>query len=81
MRSMLFLALSAIATLAAARENPFNIPSEGYSFTAGESTTLTWDPTTSGTVTLKLQWGSQFTSSTGTTIACKFPYTTYAERR
>ncbi|KAL4951321.1 Ser-Thr-rich glycosyl-phosphatidyl-inositol-anchored membrane family-domain-containing protein [Aspergillus filifer] len=69
MRSMFFLALSAVATLAAARENPFNIPSEGYSFTAGESTTLSWEPTTEGTVTLKLQWGSQFTSSTGTTIA------------
>ncbi|KAL4944349.1 Ser-Thr-rich glycosyl-phosphatidyl-inositol-anchored membrane family-domain-containing protein [Aspergillus oleicola] len=70
MRSMLFVALSAIATLVAARENPFNIPRDGYSFTAGESTTLNWDPTTEGTVTLKLQWGSSaFTSSSGTTIA------------
>ncbi|KAL4927892.1 GPI anchored serine-threonine rich family protein [Aspergillus undulatus] len=74
MRSMLFVALSAIATLVAARENPFNIPTNGYEFTAGESTTLNWDPTTEGTVTLKLQWGSAaFTSSTGTTIVSNIP--------
>ncbi|KAL3465374.1 Ser-Thr-rich glycosyl-phosphatidyl-inositol-anchored membrane family-domain-containing protein [Aspergillus heterothallicus] len=68
MRSVFFLALSAVATLVAARENPFNIPSSGYEFTAGESTTLSWDPTTEGTVSLKLQWGDSFTSSTGETI-------------
>ncbi|KAL2824509.1 Ser-Thr-rich glycosyl-phosphatidyl-inositol-anchored membrane family-domain-containing protein [Aspergillus cavernicola] len=68
MRSVLFFLLSVVATLAAARENPFNIPGSGYEFTAGESTTLSWDPTTEGTVSLKLQWGDDFTSSTGSTI-------------
>jgi hypothetical protein len=72
MRSVFFLALSAVATLVAARENPFNIPSSGYEFTAGEPTTLSWDPTTEGTVTLRLQWGDAFTSSTGETIVCEF---------
>ncbi|KAJ0421041.1 Ser-Thr-rich glycosyl-phosphatidyl-inositol-anchored membrane family-domain-containing protein [Aspergillus carlsbadensis] len=73
MRSVFFLALSAVATLVAARENPFNIPSSGYEFTAGEPTTLSWDPTTEGTVTLKLQWGDSFTSSTGETIVSGIP--------
>lgn len=69
MRSVFFLALGAIATLAAARDNAFNIPKDGYEFTAGESTTLKWAPSTQGTVTLKLQHGEAFDSSTGTTIA------------
>ncbi|KAE8150993.1 Ser-Thr-rich glycosyl-phosphatidyl-inositol-anchored membrane family-domain-containing protein [Aspergillus avenaceus] len=71
MRSVFYLALSAIATLAAAASsaNPFKIPSEGYSFESGQSTTLNWTPTSSGTITLKLQWGSVMTSNTGTTIA------------
>ncbi|KAL4784246.1 Ser-Thr-rich glycosyl-phosphatidyl-inositol-anchored membrane family-domain-containing protein [Aspergillus varians] len=73
MRSVFFLALSAIATLVAARENSFNIPKDGYAFTAGEATTLSWTPSTQGTVSLRLQWGSAFTSSTGTTIASNIP--------
>ncbi|KAL4902530.1 Ser-Thr-rich glycosyl-phosphatidyl-inositol-anchored membrane family-domain-containing protein [Aspergillus multicolor] len=73
MRSVFFLALSAVATLVAARENAFNIPKDGYSFTAGEATTLTWDPSTEGTVTLKLQYGDVLTSSSGTTIASSIP--------
>ncbi|KAE8141440.1 Ser-Thr-rich glycosyl-phosphatidyl-inositol-anchored membrane family-domain-containing protein [Aspergillus pseudotamarii] len=71
MRSVFYLTLSALASLAAAATgaNPFNIPSEGYSFETGEPTTLTWEPTTSGTVTLKLQWGAVMTANSGTTIA------------
>ncbi|KAF7594254.1 hypothetical protein BBP40_009806 [Aspergillus hancockii] len=71
MRSIFYLTLSAIATLAAAASgaNPFNIPSSGYSFETGKPTTLTWDPTTTGTVTLRLQWGAVMTTSSGTTIA------------
>ncbi|OGM40215.1 GPI anchored protein [Aspergillus bombycis] len=72
MRSIFYLTLSAMASLAAAATggaNPFNIPSEGYSFETGEPTTLSWKPTTSGTVSLKLQWGAVMTANTGTTIA------------
>ncbi|KAI9044597.1 GPI anchored serine-threonine rich family protein [Aspergillus affinis] len=72
MRSVFFLTLSAIATLAAAaseKANPFNIPKDGYSFKTGQPTTLTWDPTTSGTVTLRLQWGGVLTPNSGTAIA------------
>ncbi|KKK16232.1 hypothetical protein P175DRAFT_0496950 [Aspergillus ochraceoroseus IBT 24754] len=73
MRSVFYVALSTLATLAAAAENAFNIPSTGYQFTAGKATTLSWDPTTSGTVTLKLQWGSVLTDSTGSTIVANLP--------
>ncbi|BCS03814.1 GPI anchored serine-threonine rich family protein [Aspergillus luchuensis] len=69
MRSVFYLALSAIASLAAASDNPFNVPEGGYTFTAGSPTTLTWDPTTNGTVTLRLQWGAVFTTTTGDLIA------------
>ncbi|KAL4977807.1 Ser-Thr-rich glycosyl-phosphatidyl-inositol-anchored membrane family-domain-containing protein [Aspergillus desertorum] len=73
MRYVFFLALSATATLVTARENAFNIPKGGYTFTAGEATTLSWDPSTEGTVTLKLQHGEVLTSDSGTTIASSIP--------
>ncbi|EAW20087.1 GPI anchored serine-threonine rich family protein [Aspergillus fischeri NRRL 181] len=75
MRSIIFLSLSALAAIAAAatKENAFNIPANGYQFSAGEPTTLTWDPTTSGTVTLKLQWGDVFTPDSGSTIVSSIP--------
>ncbi|KAA8642228.1 hypothetical protein EYZ11_009011 [Aspergillus tanneri] len=75
MRSVFYLTLSVFATLAAAAEkaNPFNIPPSGYSFTAGEATTLNWEPTTSGTVTLRLQWGAVLTPNSGVAIAQSIP--------
>ncbi|KAL5337815.1 Ser-Thr-rich glycosyl-phosphatidyl-inositol-anchored membrane family-domain-containing protein [Aspergillus crustosus] len=73
MRSVFFVALSAIAALVAARENPFNIPGSGYEFAAGEPTTLSWDPTTEGTVSIRLQWGDVLTDSTGSTIVSSIP--------
>ncbi|RHZ72609.1 hypothetical protein CDV55_105915 [Aspergillus turcosus] len=75
MRSIIFLAFSALAAVVAAQTNanPFNIPASGYQFTAGEPTTLSWDPTTGGTVTLKLQWGSVFTPNSGSTIVSNIP--------
>lgn len=68
--SIFYLAASAFAALAAASQpNPFNIPNNGYTFTVGQPTTLTWDPTTSGTVSLKLLWGAVTTADSGITIA------------
>ncbi|KAL5365809.1 Ser-Thr-rich glycosyl-phosphatidyl-inositol-anchored membrane family-domain-containing protein [Aspergillus floccosus] len=66
-----YLTLSAFAALAAAADNanPFNIPTEGYTFTAGKPTTLTWQPNTQGSVTLRLQWGSVLTPQSGSVIA------------
>jgi hypothetical protein len=63
-------ALAAIAT-ASSTANPFKIPTDGYTFIVGQATTITWTPTTSGTVTLRLQWGAVTTATSGTAIACK----------
>lgn len=74
MRSFICLTVSALAAVATAGSmaNPFKIPSGGYSFTVGEATTLQWDPTTSGTVTLRLQHGSVTTSTDGYAIAGEY---------
>ncbi|GAB7342403.1 hypothetical protein MBLNU457_g0617t1 [Dothideomycetes sp. NU457] len=49
--------------------NPFNIPSSGLAASAGSPLTLTWKPTTSGTVSLVLRSGSSNNLNAGTTIA------------
>ncbi|EEP76658.1 predicted protein [Uncinocarpus reesii 1704] len=73
MRSAIVIALGAFAALvSAARENPFNVPRGGYQFTANQPTTLTWQPTTDGTVTIKLQKGDEITPDSGIVIARKF---------
>ena len=74
MRAFIYLTLSGLTALAAAaanNDNSFNIPKDGYSFKAGEPTTLSWDPTTEGTITLKLQWGAVLTPDSGKEIAGK----------
>lgn len=72
MRSVLYIAASAFAAVVAAENaNPFKIPTQGYDFKVGSATTLNWDPTTSGTVTLKLQWGAVTTTNSGEVIARK----------
>lgn len=74
MRSNFYLTIGALATLAAAdNPNAFNIPKGGYQFEVGEPTTLKWNPTTDGTVSLKLQSGEVSTPESGSTIACKYP--------
>ncbi|KAI9728268.1 MAG: hypothetical protein M1834_007761 [Cirrosporium novae-zelandiae] len=68
--------VSALATAVAASSstvNPFKVPTSGYSFTAGSSTTINWTPTTSGTVTLQLRSGASNNLNSGTTIASSIP--------
>lgn len=73
MRSTFYLALSAVATLVVAdNPNAFNIPKGGYKFTAGEPTTLKWNPNNDNTVSLKLQSGEVLTPDGGSTIACEY---------
>jgi hypothetical protein len=50
-----------------ASSNPFNVPPQGFYFCAGCTTTITWTPTTQGTVTLELMDMSK--SDVGTVIA------------
>ncbi|WEW58476.1 hypothetical protein PRK78_003944 [Emydomyces testavorans] len=73
MRSAIVLALSVFAAVVTAAENPFNVPSGGYKFTANQPTTLTWNPTTKGTVTIKLQKAGDITPQSGTVLAPHIP--------
>ncbi|EGE86931.2 hypothetical protein BDDG_09882 [Blastomyces dermatitidis ATCC 18188] len=67
MRSIIYLAVTAFAAVVAAQSNgnPFNVPSDGYQFVAGKPTTVTWEPTTPGTVSLRLQMGANVTPQDG----------------
>ncbi|KAJ5577834.1 uncharacterized protein N7459_006798 [Penicillium hispanicum] len=71
MRAFIYLAAAAYAGLTAASStaNAFNNPPGGYSFTAGQATTLKWTPSTSGTVSLRLQSDEVSTLMSGTAIA------------
>ncbi|KAI1908722.1 hypothetical protein LOZ12_005120 [Ophidiomyces ophidiicola] len=74
MRSTIVFALGAfVAAVAADRENPFNVPPGGYQFQANIPTTLTWRPTTSSTVTIKLQKAGDITPSSGIVLARRYP--------
>lgn len=66
---------AAFAT-AASTPNPFIQPVSGSAFTADQTNTLEWTPSTSGTVSLRLQWGALTTATEGIAIACTFffPY-------
>ena len=74
---MHFAPLTIIASLVAAvvaqsnGANPFNIPTGGYQLTAGKAQTFTWNPTTSGPVTLTLRSGASSSLDKGTVIASK----------
>jgi Ser-Thr-rich glycosyl-phosphatidyl-inositol-anchored membrane family len=73
------LALGLFAALASA-QNAFIVPTSGTVYAAGDSTTLEWDPTTNGTVSLRLQWGTTTTASDGVAIACESAlYNTYLD--
>ncbi|QKX54029.1 uncharacterized protein TRUGW13939_01111 [Talaromyces rugulosus] len=65
------LATGLFAALAAAASTPnaFIQPISGASFTAGKTSTLQWSPSTSGTVSLRLQWGALTTATEGIAIA------------
>lgn len=82
MRFFTSLAIAAMAAVVSAnsKANPFSIPTDGYTFTTGESTALKWEPTTPGTVSLILQWGAVLSGNSGTVIACKqyIPMTQYS---
>ncbi len=66
---------SILAALASAQEypqNPFNIPFGGLNMTVGVPTTLSWVPTTAGTISLLLRDGPNEKLNPGVVIACTF---------
>lgn len=72
--SITTLAISLFSAVARASiSNPFNVPATGYSITAGQTTSLHWEPTSPGTVTLVLRSGNADDLAQGTVIACPPP--------
>ncbi len=76
MRFTLTFLIGALATLASA-QNAFNIPEGGLSMTVGVPTTLSWAPTTQGTVSLFLRSGPEVNLNPGILIACASPFSPY----
>lgn len=68
---MQLITLATVGLFAAltAAQNAFIAPVADDTFAAGSSTTLEWDATTNGTVSLRLQWGATTTSTDGVAIA------------
>jgi hypothetical protein len=65
-------ALSLFAGLVAADENPIIFPGVGSQVTAGQTYTITWKPTTTGTsITLALRYGPQRNLVAASVIAGK----------
>ena len=75
MRAFITLSAALFASLASASStaNAFKNPPGGYVFTAGESTTLSWNADSGTTVTLRLQHGETSTANSGIIIACEYP--------
>jgi hypothetical protein len=75
MRTFITIAAALFAGVASAtnsQANAFKNPSGGYTFTAGEPTTLSWNADAGTTVTLRLQYGAVSTANSGTIIACEY---------
>lgn len=74
MRAFITLSAALFASVVSASStaNAFKNPAGGYTFTAGEPTTLEWDADSGTTVTLRLQYGETSTANTGTVIACEY---------
>ena len=72
MRYSILYAASSLLALAVAqnRPNPFTLDSD-FMITAGEPTTITWEPTTDGTVSIRLRSGASSDLEEGTEILCK----------
>ena len=77
LKEMQFRLLSLLALVAAAvaqqgsGDNAFKIPPGGIAFTAGQPATISWTPSTGGTVTLRLREGAASALNPGTIIKCK----------
>lgn len=64
--------LAALAAIAYAQQNAINVPLGGLQIYAGKPNTITWSDPSSGTVTIKLQQGSDITPQTGIVLLSEF---------
>ncbi|KAF8467776.1 Ser-Thr-rich glycosyl-phosphatidyl-inositol-anchored membrane family-domain-containing protein [Kalaharituber pfeilii] len=67
--STALVALSALSAFVFAQENPISSPTAGTVLVAGQDHTITWNPTTQGSVTLVLRKGDSKNLDTLNTIA------------
>lgn len=65
------VASAVVAQQTSSGDNAFKIPPGGIAFTAGQPATISWTPSTQGTVTLKLREGAASALNPGTIIKCK----------
>ncbi|KAL8893927.1 MAG: hypothetical protein Q9192_004784 [Flavoplaca navasiana] len=76
MRASLICIASAFLSLVATQQptgpNPFTLPAD-FMINAGEPTTITWTPTTGGTVSIRLRDGASSDLNQGIVVACKRP--------
>ncbi|MCJ1363446.1 hypothetical protein MMC16_002553 [Acarospora aff. strigata] len=77
MRFSIAFVTSALAALATAQSapNPFNIPTGGLSMSVGVPTTLSWAPTTEGTISLYLRDGPNANLNPGIALVSGIPNT------
>ncbi|KAL8863949.1 MAG: hypothetical protein Q9198_010210, partial [Flavoplaca austrocitrina] len=72
MRASLFCMASAFLSLVATQQptgpNPFTLPAD-FMINAGEPTTITWTPTTGGTVSIRLRDGASSDLNQGIVVA------------
>ncbi len=59
-----------VEVVAQERPNPFTLKPD-FMINAGEPTTITWEPTTDGTVSIRLRAGASSNLEEGTIIACE----------
>jgi len=67
--SLAFAALATVASYVTAQENPIIFPGTGDSLSAGKPYSITWKPTTQGSVTLTLRYGPSRNLASGGEIA------------
>ena len=70
MKFTIFAAVAAFASFVAAQSNAITAPIGG-AVSAGKPTTITWQPSDQGTITLTLRSGDGNALNTVATIACK----------
>lgn len=68
--AILPVAASLLSVVLAQAPNAFQIPPAGYALAAGQPTTLKWNPTTPGTVSLYLRSGASSALEKGELIEC-----------